>query len=91
MAKLTETEKRLRAEQRSRSRVTYKRLARWDTVLSGLASVGLLIWLAVYVREGSLQGALSSIGFWLALSAGLIILVVLIRRFFLSAKVARRS
>lgn len=91
MTKLTEAEKRMRAEQRTKLQATNYLLARWDTVLSGLASVGLLVWLAVYVREGSLQGALRSVGFWLALGAGLIILAVLIRRFIMSAKVARRS
>ncbi len=90
MTKLTETEKQARAEQRAQNRSTGRRLAQWDTVLSGLLSVALLIWLSVYVREGNLQGALGSVVFWIGLVVGVALLIFLIRKFFKSARVARK-
>lgn len=90
MSKLTDAEKRARAEQRALTRSTGRRLAQWDTVLSGVLSVGLLVWLSVYVREGNLQGALGSAFFWIGLVIGAIIFAILVRKFFKSARVARK-
>ncbi len=90
MTKMSESEKQIRAEQRALNRTTGRRLAQWDTVLSGVLSVGLLVWLSVYVREGNLQGALGSAVFWFGLAAGIAILAFLIRKFLKSAQVVRK-
>ncbi len=91
MKKMTDAEKQVRAEHRTRFQATSRRLAQLDTLLSGLLAVSLIIWLAVYVREGNLQNALGSVEFWLGFLLGAAILVFLVRKFFISAKVARKS
>lgn len=90
MRKLTEEQRQARAEYRARWRALMKQLAVWDLILSGLAGAALVIWLAVYVREGSLQGADVSVVFWAGLAAGLAILTFLARKFYRSIKMVRK-
>jgi hypothetical protein len=89
MSKLTEAEKQQRAEQRARIRERVHKLAFWDMLLSGLLGVAFLIWLAVYFREGRLQGAVESAWFWVGFAAGVAILAYLVRKFMKSVKVVR--
>ncbi len=90
MRKLTEIEKQANAEQRQKAQATAQRLAWWNAMLSSLLAVGMIVWLSVYVREASLQGAFGSNLFWLGLVTGLGILAYLIKKFFTAAKVARK-
>lgn len=80
MKKLTEAEKKARAERRAKAKLTDRTLAHWDIVLSGLLAVLLLIWLFVYGREGILQGAIDSVWFWVGMVAGVTLLGVLARK-----------
>ena len=90
MRKLTEEEKRVRAEHRARVRARVRKLAFLDMVLSGVAGAAFLIWLAVYLREGLLQGAVASAWFWVGFSAGVIILGYIVKRFVSSVRVVRK-
>ena len=90
MRKLTEAEKQTRAELRTRLRARVRKLAFWDMVLSGLVGTALLIWLAVYFREGRLQGATVSVVFWLGLAGGVALLLFLAKKFLTSVKVVRK-
>lgn len=91
MKKLTEAEKKAKAERRAAAKSTERTLAIWDIILSGVLAVLLLIWLFVYGREGVLQGAIGSVWFWTGMVAGLVLLGVLARKLMSSAKVARKS
>jgi len=89
MRKLTEEEKRLRAEHRARIRARIHKLAFWDMVLSGVVGAAFLVWLAVYFREGKLQGAMTSVWFWIGIAAGVTILAYIVRKFMVSVRVVR--
>lgn len=91
MKKLTEAEKKARAERRAQAKSTERTLATWDIVLSGLLAVLLLIWLFVYGREGVLQGAIDSVWFWIGMVAGLLLLGVLVKKLAVAFKVVRKS
>lgn len=90
MRKLTEEQKRQRAEYRARLRARIRKLAFWDMVLSGATGTALLIWLAVYFREGRLQGAAASVWFWVGMAAGAVLLAFLVKKFVTSARVVRK-
>ena len=89
--KMTEAEKKARAARRAQAKSTERTLATWDTVLSGLLAVLLLIWLFVYGREGVLQGAIGSVWFWIGMVAGLTLLGVLVKKLVSSIKVVRKA
>jgi hypothetical protein len=90
MKELTDQQREILRERRVQLKSRLRQLAVWDMVLSGGVATALVIWLAVYVREALLQGAVGSVWFWVGMTAGIVLLGILVHKIVSSSKVARK-
>ena len=90
MKGLNDQQREILREHRVLLKSRLRQLAVWDMILSAGVATALIIWLAVYVREAMLQGAVRSAWFWIGTAAGIVLLAVLVRKIFTASKVVRK-